>query len=166
VGLILVRHTTPDVAKGICFGRTDLALAASFEVEAQAVAARLSGMGRDLPILSSPLTRCRRLAAHLGPHEVHAAFTEMDFGRWEGVSWEAIPRAELDAWAGDFMGARPHGGESVAQLRDRVAAGLESLPQDCVIVTHAGVIKAVAAILGHPEGWEIRPAFGEVLVFQ
>jgi alpha-ribazole phosphatase len=162
----LVRHTTPDVEKGICYGQTDLALAGSFAMEAQAVAARLSGMVPGLPILSSPLMRCRRLAESLGPHEVHPAFTEMDFGRWEGVSWDAIPRHELDAWAGDFMGARPHGGESVAQLRDRVAAGLESLPQDCVIVTHAGVIKAVAAILNHPEGWEIKPAFGEVLVFQ
>lgn len=161
-----MRHTTPDVEKGICYGRTDLALAGSFEAEAQAVADRLSGMMRDLPILSSPLSRCRRLAAHLGPHDVQDAFTEMDFGRWEGVSWDAIPRHELDAWAADFMGARPHGGESVAQLRDRVAAGLARLPQDCVIVTHAGVIKAVAAILDHPEGWEIRPAFGEVVAFQ
>ncbi len=161
-----MRHTTPDVAKGICYGRTDLALAASFASEAEAVEARLSGMMRDLPILSSPLTRCRKLAERLGPHAVHAAFTEMDFGRWEGVSWDAIPREELDAWATDFMGARPHGGESVAQLRDRVAAGLERVPQDCVIVTHAGVIKAVAAILGHPEGWEIKPAFGEVVAFQ
>jgi alpha-ribazole phosphatase len=166
MGLILVRHTTPRVAPGTCYGRTDLPLADGFEAEAEAVARALSeaGAGRDAPILSSPLSRCRRLAERLGPAETRDAFVEMDFGRWEGMAWDAIPRAELDAWAADFLGARPHGGESVADLRDRVAAGLEGLPSGAVVVTHAGVIKAAAAILGHPEGWEIRPRFGEVLV--
>lgn len=166
MALIMVRHTTPRVAKGTCYGRTDLALADSFEAEAAAVAAALGALGATGPILSSPLSRCRLLAAYLGPAEIREAFTEMDFGRWEGLAWDAIPRAELDAWAADFLGARPHGGESVAELRDRVAAGIDGLVPGTVIVTHAGVIKAAAAILGHPEGWEIRPRFGEIVAFQ
>jgi alpha-ribazole phosphatase len=164
--LILVRHTTPAVAPGTCYGRTDLPLAETFAAEAAAVAGRLAALAPAGPILTSPLGRCRRLAERLGPHRVHDAFTEMDFGAWENRPWDAIPRAELDAWADDFMGARPHGGESVAALRDRVAAGIADLAPGTVIVTHAGVIKAVAALRGHPEGWEIRPPFGAVLVFQ
>lgn len=166
MALIFVRHTTPHVAPGTCYGRTDLALAESFEAEAEAVAAALARLAPDGPILSSPLSRCLRLAERLGPFAPHPAFVEMDFGAWEGQPWDAIPRAELDAWAADFLGARPHGGESVAQLRDRVAAGLEGLPTGSVIVTHAGVIKAAAAILNHPEGWDIKPAFGAVVIFQ
>lgn len=166
MALILVRHTTPLVAQGTCYGRSDLPLAASFEAEAEAVRDKLSSLGAGGPVLTSPLTRCRRLADSLGPAQIHDAFTEMDFGRWEGLAWDAIPRAELDAWAQDFMGARPHGGESVAALRDRVARGLAGLAPGTVIVTHAGVIKAAAAIHGHPEGWDIRPGFGAVLVFQ
>jgi alpha-ribazole phosphatase len=166
MAVILVRHTTPRVAPGTCYGRTDLALADSFDAEAAAVAAALAGEGRGGPILSSPLSRCRRLAARLGPVETCEAFVEMDFGRWEGQPWDAIPRAELDAWAADFLGARPHGGESVAELRDRVAAGLDGLAPGTVVVTHAGVIKAAAAITGHPDGWEIRPRFGEILRLQ
>ncbi len=166
MALILVRHTTPLVAPGTCYGRSDLPLAASFAVEAAAVRDQLSALGACGPILTSPLTRCRRLAASLGPAQIHDAFTEMDFGAWEGQPWDAIPRAELDLWAADFMGARPHGGENVAALRDRVARGLVGLAPGTVIVTHAGVIKATAAIHGHPQGWDISPGFGAVVVFQ
>ena len=166
MALIFVRHTTPRVAPGTCYGRSDLALADSFGAEAEAVAAALARLNPEGPILSSPLSRCLRLAERLGPFAPHGAFVEMDFGAWEGQPWDAIPRAELDEWAADFLGARPHGGESVAQLRDRVAAGLEGLPAGSVIVTHAGVIKAAAAILNHPEGWDIKPAFGAIVVFQ
>ena len=49
---------------------------------------------------------------------------EFDFGTWEGVRWDAIPRAELDAWAADFFHARPHGGESVHMLRERVETAI------------------------------------------
>lgn len=164
--LILVRHTTPRVAPGTCYGRADLPLADSFEAEAQQVEAALARHAPPGPILSSPLSRCLRLAERLGPFVAHPAFAEMDFGRWEGQPWDVIPRAELDAWAADFMGARPHGGESVAQLRDRVAAGLAGLEPGSVIITHAGVIRAVAALRGHPEGWDIKPGFGAVVVFQ
>ena len=48
----------------------------------------------------------------------------MDFGRWEGLPWSAVPRAELDAWAADLMHARPHGGESVAMLLARTRRAL------------------------------------------
>jgi len=31
--IYLIRHTTPDVAKGICYGQTDLDVANTFEEE-------------------------------------------------------------------------------------------------------------------------------------
>lgn len=74
---------------------------------------------------------------------------EMDFGRWEGVPWDRIPRAELDAWAADFDHARPHGGESVAIFAARVEAALSALRDGTptLIVTHGGVMKVAAGRL-------------------
>ena len=96
--LHLIRHPRPLVAAGICYGRLDLeaenatALAASLRAE----------LPTDLPVWRSPLSRCRALAEALHPQPlIDARLAEMDFGAWEGRSWDTIPRAELDAWAAD-----------------------------------------------------------------
>ncbi|MGB3457594.1 MAG: alpha-ribazole phosphatase [Litorimonas sp.] len=150
MALTLLRHTTPDVAPGTCYGRTDLALADSFPAEAEAVLAALPGVDR---IVSSPLRRCRRLAEHIADARalsvgIDPRLVEMDFGAWEGLAWSDIPRDELDAWAADFLHARPHGGESVAELRARVRDALDYWTRPAgrtLLVTHAGVVKAALA---------------------
>ncbi|MEM6899027.1 MAG: alpha-ribazole phosphatase family protein [Pseudomonadota bacterium] len=147
MGLILLRHTTPDVSLGTCYGRTDLDVVDSFADEARKAAEALPAFDR---IVSSPLTRCRRLASFVAERakldvQVDMRIQEMDFGNWEGFLWSDIPREGLDAWAADFLHARPHGGESVAELRDRVGAALAdwSTPGiSTLIVTHSGVIRA------------------------
>lgn len=163
--MILLRHTRPAVAEGICYGRTDLALAAGFEAEA----ARLAG---SLPpvaaVVTSPLGRCLRLAEAIAaarrlPLTVEPRITEIDFGRWEGRAWAEIPRAEIDAWAADLMHARPHGGETVAELAARVQAALDdwrSGPRPLLAVTHAGVIKAVRSLTGGAPDWHGSLPFG------
>ena len=88
---------------------------------------------------------------------------EFDFGAWEGVPWDNIPRSELDAWATDFFHARPHGGESVRMLHERVGAAIADYRRSGashVVVTHAGVIKAALARAGHPDGWKAVVGFG------
>jgi len=162
VGLRFLRHTTPDVAKGTCYGRTDLGLAPSFEAELGRV---LSALPEASAIVSSPLQRCRTLAERVAavrgqPVLILEGLIEMDFGAWEMTPWSDIPRDELDLWASDFMGARPHGGESVRMLQDRVGETLEGLSADTLVVTHSGVIRAAAAVFEHPEGWEIDVKFG------
>lgn len=161
MALTFLRHTTPDVAKGICYGVTDLEVAGSFENEVAAVLADLPSVER---IVSSPLLRCRSLANRVAEarnldFQIIDGLREMDFGRWEMVRWNDIPRAELDEWAEDFMSARPHGGESVQQLQDRVSETLEGF-SDALVVTHSGVIRAAAALVDHPDGWEIDVRFG------
>jgi alpha-ribazole phosphatase len=166
--VILLRHTRPAVADGVCYGRTDLALAASFEDELVVVLAGLPPVAR---VLTSPLGRCRRLAAAIAdarglPLSVDPRLAEMDFGAWEGRQWSALPRAELDAWAADFHGARPHGGESVAMLAARVAAALADAPPGpppALWVAHAGVARAAAALAGRADGWDTRLGFGRWL---
>jgi len=151
MALTLLRHTRPDVAPGTCYGASDVTLPASFAEDADAVAESLPPVDR---IVTSPLLRCLRLAEHLAIRtgsalSVDRRLREMDFGHWEGRLWQDIPRAEIDAWAADFMQARPHGGESVAMLRARTRealAALRGLDGHSLIVTHAGVIKAALAV--------------------
>ncbi len=163
--LILLRHTQPDVAPGTCYGRTDLGLDASFEDAARAASESLPPVDR---IVSSPLSRCGRLAERVADarnlaSEIDPRLVEMDFGLWEGKLWSEIPRAELDAWAEDFEGARPHGGESPAMLAARVSAALGDLPRGTTTlwVTHSGVVRAVCAIRKVGDGWDTKIGFGQ-----
>ena len=146
----LLRHTTPAVAAGVCYGISDLDVTGSFAEEAQAALENLPAVDS---IVTSPLLRCRRLADHIAtahamPVTQDRRLREMDFGTWEGRAWADIPRAELDLWAADFLHARPHGGESVAMLAARTQEAIVELgntQKHVLIVTHAGVIKAALA---------------------
>ena len=164
--LTLVRHTRPAVAEGVCYGRTDVGLAPSFEDEAARVVAALPAAGR---LVTSPLGRCRRLAERIGDARdlvpvVDERLREMDFGAWEGVPWESISRVELDAWAEDFLHAHPHGGESVHMLRSRVGSAIDDYRRSGlshVAVTHAGIIRAARALFGCSGGWSTHTGFGD-----
>ncbi len=163
MALILLRHTRPVGAAGLCYGRTDLAVADDFDAEVLRLTADLP---RIAQIVTSPLTRTAKLARAIGaasdlPVREDDRLVEMDFGAWEGLAWEAIPRAELDAWADDLMHARPHGGESVAMLAARVGAALSSLDGgDTLVVTHAGVVRAALARAGRPDPWSFKLDYG------
>lgn len=164
--LILLRHTRPLGGEGLCYGRSDLALAADFEAAATSL---LADLPRVAVVVSSPRTRCRRLAERIAAARrlglrIDARIAEMDFGAWEGRRWDDLPRGEIDAWAEDFHGARPHGGESVAMLAERVGAALAETAADAVPVlwvTHLGVVRAARALRGQAAPWESRLGFGE-----
>lgn len=151
--LYLVRHPEPDIAPGICYGRLDVP-ARQFDVAAARLRTELPA---GLPVWSSPLQRCRALAEALHPAPLFdARLQEMDFGRWEGVPWDLVSRAELDAWAGNVAGYAPPQGESALDVQGRVLAfvsGLES--SEAILVTHAGVIRTLVAASQAlpPEEW-------------
>jgi alpha-ribazole phosphatase len=118
-------------------------------------------------IVTSPLARAARLADALGALRglavtTDARLVEMDFGRWEGRRWDDIPRSDLDDWAADLLHARPHGGESVAMLAERVTLALADYA-DALVVTHMGVIRAALSAHGHATPWEAKLAFGQSL---
>jgi alpha-ribazole phosphatase len=155
--LYLIRHTTPRIEPGICYGQLDVDVTDSFEEEARRIRQWLPPVGL---VFTSPLLRARRLGEYLAKQRrcelrSDARLMEKHFGEWEGKAWDDIPHSEVDAWAADILGYVPAGGESVEQLTQRVRSFLNAislLPQQgIVIVAHAGSIRAVlASISGVP----------------
>ena len=145
--VFLIRHPRPQVADGVCYGQLDLP---ALGVEQTAAALRTQ-LPADLPLISSPLQRCRALAEALHPApRLEAGLMEMNFGEWEGKRWDEISIEALDAWAANLLHHAPPGGESAAMLQARSVASLNGLAAEglpaCVVVTHAGVIRAA---VGH-----------------
>lgn len=150
--LLLVRHPCPEVAPGLCYGSTDVAVAQA-QLEEIHAALRAQGLPGDLPVYASPLRRCAELARRLSPAPVFdARLAEMDFGSWEMRPWDDIERAEVDAWAADLLGYRPGGGENVLQVARRVAAFRAALRQSgqaqALVVCHAGTMRLLSALHG------------------
>lgn len=172
--LVLIRHPAVAVEPGVCYGNSDVPLAADAATSAAALTSRLAAVDAPPPhvLFTSPLSRCAHVAHVLAMNagcdlRTDARLAEMHFGAWELQRWDAIDRAVLDAWAADFEHAREHGGESVAQFTTRVSAWFDasidagSAPEPTAqpaaqstalwAVTHAGVIRAIASrVLGLP----------------
>lgn len=151
--LYLVRHPRPVVAANICYGRTDLAVAA--EELALVLASLLPVLPKNALLFSSPLRRCTELTASLAqalesPNPTYdERLAEMHFGDWEMRTWDDIPRAAIDAWTNDMVGYRPGGGENVLQVAQRVRAFRDELTElnaeHAVVICHAGTIRLLAA---------------------
>jgi broad specificity phosphatase PhoE len=99
-------------------------------------------------LICAPELRARQTAAWFGVDaQIDEALRDCDWGRWHGTSIKDLQRSEaagLHAWLEDSH-ATPHGGESVAQLCERVSIWLISLqatPGQVVAVTHPFVIRA------------------------
>lgn len=148
--LWLVRHAPVLAEKGRCYGVSDWPAEAAATAEAaEKLAQRLP---RGLSVLVSPLQRCQQLARTLQPLRPDLSFqnderlVELNFGAWEGVSWNAIERADFDLWLADFAHAKPGGnGESVAALMARVGdlwSDWRATGNDAAWITHAGVMRA------------------------
>ncbi|MGC3963257.1 MAG: alpha-ribazole phosphatase family protein [Rhodocyclaceae bacterium] len=171
--LHLVRHASPDIEPGTCYGRLDVGVTESPTVTAERLRPLLPA---DYTLVTSPLSRCRRLAEALGTSEIDARLAEMDFGEWEGRLFNDIAREDIDAWATRPLDFRPPGGETAREMALRVISALDDLRRmpksDVVVVTHGGPMRVMAAVLlgewGGDEGaWLARRfGFGEVVEFE
>lgn len=183
--LWLVRHARPLVEPGLCYGASDMpADAADTERAASELAAVLPA---GATLVMSGLQRAQQLARALQARRPELALplcdprlNEMDFGRFELSRWDAIDRAEFDAWTDNFHSHRFGGRESVAELLARVGQALHDAgliqpstekqypaSQDLVWFTHAGVIRAASLLHARPDArplatdWPAQaPAFG------
>ena len=131
VKLWLARHAAPSIAPGICYGRLDVAAGdAATQSAARALAAALP---QGLPVRVSGLQRARQLAHALQALREDLQPTrderlnEMDFGAWEGVPWQGIPKAAIDEWTRNFAEHRAGG---VQDARTDFAGALTRRPAD------------------------------------
>lgn len=154
----LLRHGPVRVAPGICYGRKEVELAAAPEPPA--------GLPPGARIVSSPARRCAALANAMGAFTTDARLLELDFGAWEGVAWDDVPRAALDAWAADPWGFAPGGGESGQALLARVRAfWADAMDRPLIIVSHGGPLRLLRQLAEGraPDILEPPPALGAVL---
>lgn len=161
--IYLIRHTTPDIPKGICYGQSDLSVAETFEEE-------MSNIIRYLPdniqnVYSSPLERCSKLAKALFPKhaiQLKKELQELDFGLWEMQRWNDIPQLEIQPWMEDFVNVQVPGGESYLQLYERVIYCFDwitSQATPAVIITHGGVLRSILSFITHTPLKESFDAF-------
>jgi alpha-ribazole phosphatase len=168
----LVRHTTPLVPAGHCYGQTDVGLKETFEAEAATVRQLLDEDGGSaaapLRIFSSPLTRCLRLARQLWPGaaiQTEDVLKELHFGAWENRPWADLEGPGLTRWMEDFVDIAAPDGESYRGLYERCRrwwdatidrGAAPTANASAVIVTHAGVIRS---LLCHCAGTELSASF-------
>src|SRR5471032_1223809 len=139
----------------MCHGRTVAQKLACFptdeslEMDWQSAKGSLSRSFKESPrLLCGPEARTRQTAELFGSDiEVVEALRDCDFGRWKGVRIGDLQKNHpeaLAAWLEDPLAA-PHGGESVRQLGERVAAWLKTLEATSghvVAITHPFVVRA------------------------
>ena len=169
--LTLIRHTAVDVAAGICYGQSDVALADSFETEASAVQKQLLNKHFDA-VYSSPLQRCTKLAHFCGYNNpiLDNKLLELNFGAWELQEWDQIQDPQLNHYFENWIDRAPTHGESFRELVARVANFMEELKatphQNIAIFSHGGVIRALWLIINKIEienAFDLELDYGQVL---
>jgi probable phosphoglycerate mutase len=165
--LLLVRHgRTAFTEAGRLSGRggADPDLSATGRADADRVAHLLATLpgAPGLPdvaavtdVVCSPLARTRQTAGAVADRlglAAHAddAWAEVSFGSWDGLTYAEVAERwpqDLAAWQGSVTAAPP-GGESLAELTDRVRDARARLVtanagRTVVVVTHATPVRVV-----------------------
>jgi broad specificity phosphatase PhoE len=120
--LILTRHGEAAPADIMLGGQLDVMLTPNGRHEAEALARRLTGVRIDR-IVSSPMLRALETAQAVAtgrPVEVDERLRELDYGQWEGLTYEEIEardpalRARWDHDPGSTHSPSGESGEDVA----------------------------------------------------
>ena len=159
--LLLIRHAEPDEdARGRCYGRLDVGLSPTGLASAERLAESLRPVQLDA-VYVSPRLRAVQTANALGAsRNVDDRLRELDFGQFEGRTYDEIEREQPEffrSWMETPTLVRFPGGESYAELRERVAAAVDEIVaandgRTVALVSHGGVIRAALAVaLGLPD---------------
>jgi alpha-ribazole phosphatase len=171
--LLLARHgVTAWNVEGRFQGQHDVALSAAGKRQAALLAERLASEQID-EVLASDLLRAtetaRAVAAPRGlSMRFDARLREMNFGAWEGLTYEESRRGftgTATAWEADAMRTAPPGGETLAELASRVGnifadlKGKAGLDSTILVVAHGGSIQVLLCLaIGLPprSRWQLR----------
>lgn len=169
--IYVIRHSKVAVETGICYGQTDVPVGGTFEEELKLYQERLPAYFDC--VYSSDMRRCRQLAEQLGDHVIiDKRLRELNFGAWEQARWDDLAKESVKNWADSFDVTAPPNGETFSDLVQRVRkwyaeVKLTNRGERVLVVTHAGVIRALwAIILEIPllNSFKIPVDFGEVLI--
>ena len=150
--LLLIRHPPVDVRmRGVCYGRSDVALSPEGRKQSFALAQRLARLPVER-IVHSGLRRTACLATHLArltglTPERQESLAERDFGSWELQTWDAIYHRcgdEMMKMITEPDHFRPGGGETTGELAARVWSWYRETQHSglTVAVSHGGPIAA------------------------
>ena len=156
--LIFIRHAETDMTGTFC-GQSDPLVNAAGHRQIQ----KLTESLRTEPIaavftsdLQRSVTTARYLADALAiPYFTRPALREIDFGGWDGLTWEEIEKLDstfAQQWLESFPRLTPPGGESFEVFKSRVMAETSYLLSQSesrliAVVTHAGVMRMVLLTL-------------------
>jgi broad specificity phosphatase PhoE len=130
--IILVRHgRTAWHAEGRYAGTADVPLDEVGRAQVARVVERLSGVN-FAAIYTSPLSRCHELAVEVAKEHGMEAISdarlgEIDFGRWDGETFQNIIEKDgdiLKRWTEDPTSITIPGGESLLSVQDIISAVL------------------------------------------
>jgi len=166
----LVRHTTPFIEKGICYGQTDIKLDTTvFEQEVKIIQSKLPNNIERF--YTSPLHRCKTLAEKFNGNFIEdERLKELNFGDWENKKWNEIDPSSLNEWMQDFVNVRTPHGENYTALHLRTISFIDEILkldlQKIAIITHSGNIRSfLSFILSLPleNSFRIHLAYGAVV---
>ncbi len=165
--LYFLRHgETEWNVEGRLQGRQDIPLNALGREQAARAGKTLAKILRSrnldaaaLQFQCSPLLRTRQTLeiarAHMGlpadGGKIDERLIEFTFGRWEGLTWPEVCARDLElarAREADKWRFLPPGGESYAQLAERLKPWLAAQTEPSVVVSHGGVARALMALIG------------------
>jgi broad specificity phosphatase PhoE len=104
----------------------------------------------DIDFISSPLSRAietmeiirATMGLALNDYVCDPELLELNYGPWEGHLAQALRTTDpagVEAKAKDPFGWRPHGGESYADLAERISAWIAARERNTIAITHGGV---------------------------
>ncbi len=155
--IILLRHGEVENAGSVFYSQQDVSLSDFGRKQSLALADRL----KDVPfsmVFSSDLGRCLFLAEAIAEKrglvvESRSELREVDFGRWSGLSWEAV-EARYPGALSERMekpeSYRPPQGENLVEVALRVWRVIDEVLKKCkeeavAIVSHGGVNRVLIA---------------------
>jgi alpha-ribazole phosphatase len=174
----LVRHGQTELNKARRYqGATDSPLTPYGRRQAEALARRLRRIPFGVAIIG-PHSRTQATAEIIlqgrdMPIVEDVRWSEANHGRWEGLTYAEVraryPREAIERFA-DALQGKPAGGESLAEVAQRVGEGWRALLQQypggrLLVVTHATPIQLIlCALSGLPPAlhWRWRVDLGSV----
>jgi broad specificity phosphatase PhoE len=132
-------------------------------------------------VYSSDLRRAKSTAQAIAaakniPLSLRPALREIDFGHWEGLSWEQIEQRDpgyARKWIASYPGLPAPSGESFQAFEERILQEvnqlLESSRGPMAVVTHAGVLRVVMRHLcgcSDEEAWQQTRAYCSVVRYE